>query len=119
MSKKILVVDDDPKVIFLMSEFLGGRGYAVISALNGEEALETTRRSKPDLILLDVQMPKLDGDEVYMTLKGDANTKNIPILMLTGLRSEKEIIENKEENIFAKPVNLEELLKKIKEILGN
>src|SRR5689334_15588292 len=116
--KKILVADDDRKLIFLMREFLESKGYAVISAENGEEALAVARQAKPDLILLDVRMPKLDGDEAYMALRADPSTKKIPILMLTGLRSEKEILENKEENIFAKPVNLEALFLKMKELVG-
>ena len=118
MSKKILVADDDRRLVFLMKEFLEGRGYSVVSAENGEDAVEKTRQLKPDLLLLDVRMPKLDGDEVYMVLKADPATKHIPILMLTGLRSEKEILENKEENILAKPVNLEALFAKIKELVG-
>ena len=119
MSKKILVADDDPKLVFMMREFLEGRGYVVVTAQDGEEALEIVQKTKPDLILLDVQMPKLDGDEVYMALRGNASTKTLPILILTGLRSEKEILENREENIFAKPVNLQKLLAKIRGMLGS
>ena len=119
MKKRILVVDDDARLVFLIRELLEAHGYEVIAAQDGEEAVEKTRRIKPDLVLLDVRMPKMDGDEVYMSLRAEPSTKHIPILMLTGLRSEKEIAENKEENILAKPVNLQVLLVKVKELAGS
>ena len=94
------------------------RGYSVITAKDGLEALEQTRRHSPDLLILDVRMPKMDGDEVYMTLRADEKTKELPIIMLTGLRSQSEIEENQEKNTFAKPVDFEQLFSRIKQILG-
>jgi len=118
MSKKILVADDDPRVVFMIREMLGTKGYVVVEAKDGEEAVAKTSELKPDLVILDVRMPKLEGDEAYMAIKADPATKNIPILMLTGLRSEEEIAANKEENILAKPVNLKTLLAKVEELVG-
>ncbi len=118
MSKRILIADDDEKIAYLVQVRLESKGYSVITAKDGEEALEKVQSSKPDLLILDVRMPKLDGDQVYMTLHSKPETKNLPILMLTGLRTENEIDANHEENIFAKPVDFERLLAKIKQVLG-
>jgi len=118
MPKRILVADDDHKICFLMQLKLEEKGYAVVTAGDGEETLEKVKSSKPDLLILDVRMPKLDGDQVYMTLHSQAETKKLPILMMTGLRTDEEIQTEHEENIFAKPVNFEKLFSKIKQILG-
>ena len=118
MAKRILVADDDPKIAYLVQVRLESKGYSVITAKDGEESLAKVRSEKPDLLLLDVRMPKMDGDEVYMTLHSQPETKALPILMLTGLRTDAEIDANHEENIFAKPVDFERLFGKIKQILG-
>jgi DNA-binding response OmpR family regulator len=118
MAKRILVVDDDRKCVTMLEDFLKENGYAAIPAHNGEEGMEKAQKLKPHLILMDVQMPRMDGDEAYMYLKGDESTKNIPILFLTGLRTEKEILESGEENIFAKPIALDRLLVKIHALIG-
>ncbi len=118
MPKRILVADDDHKVSFLMQVKLEGKGYQVLTAKDGEEALEKVKKEKPDLLILDVRMPKLDGDQVYMTLRSNPDTKKLPILMLTGLRTESEIEAGHEENIFAKPVDFDKLFVKIRQLLG-
>ena len=118
MNKRILIADDDHKILELVKVMLESKGYSVIQAADGQEALEKTRLEKPDLLILDVTMPKLDGDEVYMTLRSDPATKKLPILTLTGLRSDKEIEAAQDENMFAKPVQFEKLFFRMKEILG-
>ena len=118
MPKKILIADDDRNYLVMLESLLKARGYAVYTAKNGEEALEKARAVVPDLIVLDVRMPVMEGDEAAMHLKGDEATKHIPILILTGLRTEKEIAENHEENIFAKPVQIQQFLDKIKSFIG-
>ncbi len=118
MPKRILVADDDYKISFLMQLKLEEKGYSVVTAKDGEETLELVKTAKPDLLILDVRMPKLDGDQVYMTLHSQPETRALPILMLTGLRSDEEIEASHEENIFAKPVHFEKLFGKIKQILG-
>jgi putative two-component system response regulator len=85
MSAKILVVDDEPSIVDVLTRFLSREGYSVITAANGREALERVRQSPPDLILLDVTMPELDGFIVCQLLKEDKRTALIPITMLTGL----------------------------------
>ena len=118
MAKTILIADDDKGILVTMESMLRSRGYNVLVALNGEQVVESVRRSKPDLLVLDVQMPKLDGDEAAMILKESEATRGIPVLFCTGLRTDKEIEEAHEDNIFAKPVHFDLLLSKIKSILG-
>ena len=118
MKKRILIADDDYRVLELVKVMLEDKGYSVIQAGDGEEALEKTFLEKPDLLILDVNMPRVDGDEVYMTLHSKPETKKLPILMLTGLRSEKEIDASQDENMFAKPVKFEKLFARMKQILG-
>ncbi len=85
MSAKILVVDDDPSILDVLVRILQREGYHPITASNGLEALEMVDREKPDLILLDVTMPRLDGFTVCQRLKDDERTALIPVTMLTGL----------------------------------
>ncbi|HJZ46935.1 MAG TPA: HD domain-containing phosphohydrolase [Roseiflexaceae bacterium] len=85
MSAKILVVDDEPSIVDVLTRFLSREGYSVVTASNGREALERVRQEPPDLILLDVTMPELDGFAVCQRIKEDERTALIPITMLTGL----------------------------------
>jgi putative two-component system response regulator len=85
MFARILVVDDDPMIVDVLTRFLSREGYEVITAQNGVEALGQVERHKPDLILLDVTMPEMDGFTTCRRLKDDERTALIPITMLTGL----------------------------------
>ena len=85
MLAQILVVDDDPMIVDVLTRFLSREGYGVIAARNGIEALEKVDRYRPDLILLDVTMPEMDGFTTCRRLKDDEHTALIPITMLTGL----------------------------------
>ena len=82
--KQILIVDDEPHIRLALSRLLG-RDYTVLEASDGEEALNMARSQKPDFILMDVMMPKLDGIGACNILKSDLGTKGIPIVMLTAL----------------------------------
>jgi DNA-binding response OmpR family regulator len=88
MRKKILVVDDDPELVDLLSFNLKQAGYLIGTASNGADALKKARSFQPDLIVLDVMMPELDGLAVCEILRRDATMSAIPILMLTALSSE-------------------------------
>lgn len=92
--KSVLLVDDDPLVIRMYQNKLSQEGYEVETAFNGEEAITKIRRKKPDIILLDVMMPKMNGVETLKTLKGDPETKSIPVIILTNLGDKSEDIEN-------------------------
>ncbi len=119
MPKKILVADDEHGARHLLEVALTSRGYEVLTASNGTEALRIAHNLKPDLVLLDVQMPEMDGDAVATEIRSEKSAvKNVPIIFITGLRTEKEIEEDHEENIFAKPVKLEILFEKIKSLIG-
>lgn len=85
MYEKILVVDDEPSIVDVLTRFLTREGYSVVTAANGREALDRVQAEQPDLILLDVTMPEIDGFTVCQRLKEDERTALIPITMLTGL----------------------------------
>jgi DNA-binding response OmpR family regulator len=88
MRKRILVVDDDPELVELVSFNLKQAGYAIGTASNGLEAIKKARSLEPDLILLDVMMPELDGFAVCEILRRDSTTASIPIVMLTAISGE-------------------------------
>ena len=80
---KILVVDDEVNITQILEFSIGAEGYEVITAVNGEEAIDKARREQPDLIILDVMMPKIDGYEACRILKANPLTKSIPVVLLT------------------------------------
>ena len=84
MSKgKILVVDDEINITQILQFSIGAEGYEVITAQNGEEAIDKAKREQPDLIILDIMMPRIDGYEACRILKANPLTKNIPVVLLT------------------------------------
>ena len=91
MAYKILVVDDEPSIVRLMEFILARQGHEMLSAVNGEEALEKIRAQKPDLVLLDIMMPRIDGYEVARTLRADPETATLPIIMLSAKAQEEDI----------------------------
>lgn len=122
MSKKrILVVDDEADLVETLRFSLELEGYEVLTSYNGEEALHLARNNQPDLILLDVMLPKMDGYKVCRLLKFDARYKHIPILMLTAKTQEKDRLIGQEtgaDEYITKPFEMEELMKKIREYLS-
>jgi DNA-binding response OmpR family regulator len=93
MPKRILLVDDEHDVLRLLRASLEQVGYEVMTAENGQEALERANVGKPDLILLDQEMPLMDGFEALRTLKGNPDTSKIPVVMLTGNSSDAGMSE--------------------------
>lgn len=85
MAKKILAVDDEPSIVRLVSAALTARGHEVIVAYNGEEALDKVRLHKPDLIVCDIMMPRMDGREVARRLSADPATRSIPLIFLSAI----------------------------------
>ncbi len=83
MAKKILVVDDERHIVRLVEVNLTRAGYDVVTAYDGVEALEAVKNETPDMIVLDVMMPRMDGFEVLRRLQADPETQNIPVIMLT------------------------------------
>lgn len=114
MSKKILIIDDEEDLLFLVSFRLKSKGYEVITASNGLIGVEKAMRENPDLILLDVMMPGIDGYQVAKKLRSE-NVK-IPIIFLTGTVDpikKPEVIKELGENYMLKPFEPDELIEKI------
>lgn len=115
--KKILIVDDEPDVLLLLGERLTKAGYNVFKAASGKEAIEYAGKKSPDLIVLDIAMPGMDGSEVATVLRNDPKTKDIPILFLTCLftkQEEKVCGHLLGSNFFiAKPYDVTELLSEV------
>lgn len=123
MSKKlILAIDDEKDILKLLQYNLEREGHQVICAKSGEEGLETARAKKPDLILLDLMLPGMDGLEVCKILRGNKDTKNIPILMLTAKSSEIDQILGLElgaTDYITKPFSVKVLSARVKNIFRN
>ena len=118
--KKILIVDDKLEVVELVNATLEGEDYQVIDASDGREALEKIKREKPDLVLLDVIMPKMDGLEVLSEAKKDPKTKDIPIIILTAKGQKVDKEKGKRlgaQDYIVKPFSPSHLLAKIEAIL--
>lgn len=118
--KKILIADDRSEVVELVKVTLEGEGYRTIDASDGREALEKIRKEKPDLILLDIVMPKMDGFEVLSKVKKDPKTKEIPIVMLTAQGQKVDQEKGRRlgaRDYITKPFSPSHLLNKIEEIL--
>lgn len=119
-SKKILVVDDEEDICDLLKYNLSKEGYKVICAHSGEDALKLTKAENPNLILLDLMLPGIDGLEVCKTLKNDPNTKNIQILILSAKGEEADIVIGLElgaDDYIVKPFSLRVLSARIKALL--
>ena len=121
MKKKVLIVDDDPIIIEVLSVRLKMTGFEVLSAANGKEGLEKANREHPDLIILDVIMPEMNGFETCRHLKEDPKTKDIPVIMLTSLSKEKDLekgLEKGADCFITKPFNSADLMFEIKTAMG-
>jgi DNA-binding response OmpR family regulator len=121
--KKILIVDDEPDALFILEKELAARGYFVVTAHNGNNAITLARSKHPDLIILDVAMPDMCGGEVAEKLQESLLTKDIPIIFLTALypkRKEEEQGRVLAGHVFiAKPYDIEELLIQIEKLILN
>ncbi len=119
---RILVVDDEIYIVHILDFSLGMEGYEVITALDGELALEKARAEKPDLIVLDIMMPKLDGYETCKRLKADATTKDIPVILLSakGRNVDQKVgFEVGADDYITKPFSPRKLVERINSILGH
>lgn len=122
MAKKILIADDEKDIVDLISMYLEREGYETVGARDGLEALEKITGEKPDLVVLDIMMPKLDGHSLNIKLKENPGTKNIPVIIITGKGHLREIIMAKKDipvaDYLEKPFNIKELSEKIKNVIG-
>ncbi len=112
MTKKILAVDDEPSIVRLVSAALTARGYTVVTAFDGQEALEKVASDKPDLIVCDIMMPKMDGREVGRRLAADPKTKHIPLIFLSAIGdmdNQLDTLQEGGQEYLTKPFNPGEL----------
>ncbi|MCP6719153.1 MAG: response regulator [Patescibacteria group bacterium] len=120
--KKILFIEDESALQKTFSDVLKGNGYEVISAIDGEIGLELAKNKKPDLILLDLVLPKIHGFEVLKKLKEHEETKDIPVIVLTNLEGvvdvDKAIELGATSYLVKAQYSLEEIIEKIKKALG-
>jgi len=116
MNKKILVVDDEDDILHFLELVLEEKGYDVITASGGHEALTRAQVDKPDLVLLDIMMPQMDGWEVLKLLRVDEETTRIPVAMLSARIEAKDRVQGLQEgavDYICKPFSLHELFQKI------
>ena len=130
MGKRVLVVDDDPDVRLFTQTVLEENGYEPIMATNGEEGEEAVKNQSPDLVILDVLMPRESGIRLYRKIKTNKKLKDLPVIMLSGiaeksfLRSQKVLTEfggdpvPEPEAYLEKPVDGDVLAEKVKKVLG-
>ncbi len=116
MSKKILMVEDEADIREAVQSSLTSRGYTVIIAVDGEEGLRKVRSEKPDLVLLDIVMPKIDGWQVLKAIRSDADmvTRELPVVMLTANRETSSLIESQSQkatDYLMKPFDIEKLMR--------
>ncbi|MFC1571396.1 response regulator [Candidatus Margulisiibacteriota bacterium] len=120
MSKRVLVVDDEPDILKVVTFRLKKEGYEVITAVDGQEGLDFAKSKKPDLILLDLRLPKMNGDEVCKLIKADEQIKHIPVIFITASQ-QSDVGEMAKEfcaqDYIVKPFTPEELFAKVRQYL--
>jgi two-component system alkaline phosphatase synthesis response regulator PhoP/two-component system response regulator VicR len=122
MPKKILAVDDERHIVRLVEVNLQRAGYEVVTAYDGREALEKVKAENPDLVVLDVMMPYMDGFEVLKNLKADPATAEIPVIMLTAKAQDADVFRGWQSGVdcyLTKPFNPMELLTFVKRIFDS
>ena len=122
MPTKILVCDDERHIVRLIQVNLERQGYQVTTAFDGKEGLEKIRSEKPDLVVLDVMMPYMDGFEVLKSLRREPETEAIPVIMLTAKAQDKDVFEGYHygaDMYLTKPFNPMELVTFVKRIMDN
>jgi two-component system alkaline phosphatase synthesis response regulator PhoP len=118
---KVLVVDDEVYILHILDFILGAENYDVVTATNGEQALQKVRDEKPDLVVLDIMMPKLDGYETCRLMKADPKTKAIPVILLTAKGREVDQKLGKEvgaSDYITKPFSPSKLIERVQAVLA-
>jgi CheY-like chemotaxis protein len=117
----LLVVDDDPMIVRLLEMSLGFEGYSVITASDGEEGIEQARSGRPDLVILDLMMPGIDGLEVTRILRSDPATSSIPVLLLSARNTPVDIARGRDAGVnayMAKPFDQSALCEQVAALLA-
>jgi len=119
--KKILVVDDEPDTLMTLSMALKSLGHIVLGALNGEEGLKLFKEEKPDIVILDIVMPLMNGWEVLQRIKSGFRSKRVPVILITGKSSDEDREKGykyKADLYVTKPYNLKKLIVTIEDMLA-
>jgi two-component system response regulator VicR len=120
--KTVVCIEDEPEMVDLIKLILGRRGFELTGAMGGREGLEVIRRVKPDLVLLDLMMPDIDGWEVYQQMKADEELKHIPVIVVTAKAQSIDKVLGlhiaKVDDYVTKPFGPQELLQSIERVLG-
>lgn len=121
-SQKIIYVEDDPEMVALVTLILNRKGYGVRGVYNGLEGLELIRQEIPDLVLLDLMIPDLDGWDIYQKLKADTSTANIPVIIITAKSQPIDRVLGlhiaKVDDYLCKPFRPQELLESVERIIN-
>jgi CheY-like chemotaxis protein len=121
-AKRVVCIEDEPEMIDLVRLILGRKGFEVIGANGGVEGLDAVRREKPDLVLLDLMMPDMDGWEVYQQIKADPALRDIPVVVVTAKAQSIDKVLGlhiaKVDDYITKPFGPQELLESVAKILG-
>lgn len=121
MGKIILILENDPKNLKLVTDILQVSGYATLQATDGKQGVELARKEKPDLILMDIQIPVMDGLEATKLLKNDGATRDIPVIALTAyaMKGDEEKMRAAGcDGYITKPIDIKGFLKKISEVIS-
>jgi DNA-binding response OmpR family regulator len=120
--KKVVCIEDEPEMIDLVKLILGRKGFDLIGAMGGREGLEAVRRVKPDLVLLDLMMPDMDGWEVYQQMKADEELSDIPVIVVTAKAQSIDKVLGlhiaKVDDYVTKPFGPQELLQSVERVLS-
>ena len=118
MAKKILITDDDHDLVEVMKEWFETEGYNIVTAYEGEECITQAKKEQPDLIIIDINMPKMDGYSAVREIKADEAIKNIPIIVLTGKDQMEDIFKAEGvKEYVVKPFEYEVISQMVKKIL--
>jgi two-component system alkaline phosphatase synthesis response regulator PhoP len=119
---KILVVDDERYILHILDFSLGAEGYEVITAGDGEQAVERTKADRPDLVVMDIMMPRMDGFEACRIIKSDPETRDIPVIMLTAKGREvdrKRGMDAGADEYLTKPFSPAKLIERVEGVLNS
>ncbi|MBN1877179.1 MAG: response regulator [Anaerolineae bacterium] len=120
--RTVVCVEDEPEMIDLIRLILGRRNFELVGAVGGREGLETIRKVKPDLVLLDLMMPDMDGWEVYQQMKADPELKQVPVIVVTAKAQSIDRVLGlhiaKVDDYVTKPFGPQELLASVNKVLG-
>lgn len=121
-ARRVVCIEDEPEMIDLVKLILSRKGFQVVGAMGGREGLEVIGREKPDLVLLDLMMPDMDGWEVYQKMKADESTRAIPVIVVTAKAQSIDKVLGlhiaKVDDYITKPFGPQELLESVEKVLS-